>query len=214
VSGPKLVTRQAMKDFEAEGIKVLNSPHGNKNLFHLAKRYPQLLQELLGRVQKAGDLERSLWGHMITQLPLHEFSYSVSDRTPHYYRKWFSLLPMVLDLFPRVEAHNSNHEPRILHDRINSLAEVIANAEHKRRFFADDDGYRRVKAIMTVVQTDKAASGTGRVKDRNEDIDFIAEHMDAIEPIVPELMRRGTSDRGIIGQILSSDARSLNDGIL
>jgi hypothetical protein len=27
-------------------------------------------------------------------------------------------------------------------------------------------------------------------------------------------MRRGTSDRGIIGQILSSDARSLNDGIL
>lgn len=214
LSGPKLVTRQAMKDLEATGMKVIESKHGNANLFLLAKRYPETLQTLLRRVQTADEPERRMWEHMITEVPTHEDGRMMSDRVLSTYRQWFSLLPMALDLFPRVEEHNRDHEPRILHARIKSLADSIAQVEHRKQRFAEDDGYLRVKAIMTVIQTDRAAGGRGSINDRDEDIDFIADNMDAIEPIVPELMRRGTTDRGIIQQILSSDTPALNNGIL
>jgi hypothetical protein len=214
---PKYVTRQAMKDLEAVGINLVESPDGNKNLFHLAKRYPKELPKIVKRVQQAGDRERAVWEYLIGNTDLHNKKRSVLDMTPRHYRMWSTLLPMAIDLFTDLESAmlNSKTPMRYYTHNIQGLAEAIETTERNQGRFADDDAFRRVAAIMIAIKVNKAGTGSGRIKDdQDADIDFINDNLDAVVPIIPQLMQRGSTERGFIEQLIASNAPSLNNGIL
>jgi hypothetical protein len=214
---PKYVTRQAMKDFEAAGINLVESPNGNKNLFHLAKRYPKELPKIVKRVQRAGDRERAVWGYLIGETDLHNGRRSVLDMTPDKYRMWFRLLPMALDLFTDLESAMSSTKIPMQYytQNIQGLAEAIDSTERRQGRFAEDDAYRRVAAVMIAIKVNKAGTGSGRLSDKQDaDIDFINDNLDAVVPIIPQLMQRGSTECGFIEQLLASNASSLNNGIL
>jgi hypothetical protein len=215
---PKYVARQAMKDFEAVGINLVETPDGNKNLFHLAKRYPKELSKLVKRVQRAGDRERAVWEHLIGQTDLHNGKRSVLDMTPRHYRMWSTLLPMAIDLFTDLEGamSSSNNPMQYYTQNIRGLAEAIESTERRQGRFADDDGFRRVAATMIVIKVNKAGTGSGQTNKEtlDTDIDFITENLKAVTPIIPQLMQRGNAERSFIEQVLASNASSLNNGIL
>ena len=208
---PKYVTRQAMKDLAAIGFKIIESPHGNKNLFYLAKRYPDLLAEVMTRVQNSKGGEREVWEHLVCNTEMHNANRSLPDHTRNEYRLWFTLLPAMVDLFSSKNGSLSNvHVIR----NISRLAETIISLERQQQRFSEDDEYHRVAAIMTVIQINRFAGGTGKVEGRDNDIDFIAEHWTAVTEVIPELIQRKSADRGIVKQILSSKAPALNSGLL
>jgi hypothetical protein len=68
---------------------------------------------------------------------------------------------------------------------------------------------------MIAIKVNKAGTGSGRIKDdQDADIDFINDNLDAVVPIIPQLMQRGSTERGFIEQLIASNAPSLNNGIL
>jgi hypothetical protein len=69
---------------------------------------------------------------------------------------------------------------------------------------------------MIAIKVNKAGTGSGRLNGdkQDADIDFINDNLDAVVPIIPQLMQRGSTERGFIEQVLASNAPSLNNGIL
>lgn len=215
---PKLVTRQAMKDFEAAGIKVLDSSYGNKNVFHLAKYYPALLTELLERTRSAEGREKEVWNHLLGNEMWFNPGRPIPDRTQENYRKWLDLLPFVTDLMwdERESGFKKQHYGRhlvFLIDRlVQSIIQVLRNGNDSYR--PEDDSYKKVKAILAVITIDKAAGGKGAINGKDEDIAFFEENLDVIEPLARDLLERGTSDRGIVQSMLTSPSSALNSGLL
>lgn len=205
-SGPKLVTRQVMKDLESKGINLFDSSWGNKNIFHLAKNFPLLLEKVVERAVNSHGRERDIWTHLLRDTMQFNAGRSVLDMTPATYRKWMELLPLGVTLF-RGESKPTNslvYEINLLADSINKSMGIKP----------EYDGYRMVKSIMIAIRVDKAAGGTGRIVDKMGDIAFIDENLEAIEPLAETLMDRGTTDREILQQLIDSEAKSLSSGIL
>lgn len=213
---PKYVVRQTLKDLKAIGFDLHDSQSGNQNLFHLAKHYPHLLAELTDRIQKSDIDERRLWKYLVGSTLLYNAGRSVSDRTPYEYRMWFTLLPAASTLFSSVRLPDPKVRDVFEIDRIKKFAQAIETIERNQGRFADDDGYLRVAAIMTVAEISKMATGSGNIdmEARSGDIDFISENWEAVTPLVPKLIEHKTTDRKFIEQLIESHSKTLNDGIL
>ena len=206
---PKVVTRETIKELDSLGLKLQGSSWGNKNIFHLAKNHPELLSTLVNRVRSSSTVDKGIWNYVLGDVMQFPTRNSTVDSAPETYRKWLAMLPLGPVLFQ----NESTTFPSALIYRISSLMDAIKTSLGSD-YDADADDYRSVKAVMTVIQVDKAAGGTGRIAERAEDIAFIRNNLGAVESSLDLIWERKSTDKEVVQQIIESASPSLSNGLL
>lgn len=199
----KLKTRESAKMLEAAGFNILNSSCGMQNLYFLVKEAPALLQRVITAMLAASE-ERDLWNHVIGNDMGYRYSRSI-DRDPRWvYEKWLVLAPIVVNLFERENVGSGQY-------RTTSIVEnLLRNAYPDVRSFTPT----KYAALIIVFWIMKETRTTMPDSDRDAAVEFIEQNLDAVTAVLPEVVRRGTVDRGIIESMFRVKSSALLEGAL
>lgn len=207
-NAPKTATRIAMRSLLDSGVDVFYSSYGSKNIQHLAKDHPELLDTLVERIGAAWSREKTVWTHLIgntIMFPTKQKHANVVDYSGHYLR-WLELLPVCIDLYP------DGSEGYSLSRSIDRLAKTAASyvSEDKAHH---GDSYREVVALMIIMQVHRTRGKLASIAPYRKDAGYIASRLIDVAPVVPELMRRGTTDHKVISELVAASP-ALADGVL
>jgi hypothetical protein len=119
-----------------------------------------------------------------------------------HYRRMIELVQLSVALLPDAPPGYRSHK----------IAERAEAAESITGVYPGDPEYVETKAWMIVQEIESlrpdAFGSTAGARA------FIAENLEKVMPLIPELLKRRTASEGVIRELLSNEASSLNDGVL
>lgn len=205
----KEATQNAMDELASNGVPVFGTKEAQSNIHHLVKTDPVLMEGILSAVRAGTDMERDVW--------THEFSFNQQspmdwrDETDYTenYRIGLLINPLastIAELQP--ETTSPVHFARSLKYYVSETAKVNGRA--------DDASW--MKAVMLITHT----VSEGNISNRNkwdfrthgDDIKFLQENWERVEPVVPLLVQRHNATRAFIETLWESLAPSLSEGLL
>jgi len=210
---PAQITIQK-KRFDASAIIFPDNNNSVSNqhvIDFLANTMPDILDKLVDAMQGDEDIAENLRTllkepYRLTQVPIEE--------TRENFERAFVIHPYTKKMMVllRLEEDGDSEWTRLVMLRLESL---VMDARQTKVI---DDNITKA-LIMTLLMEghhDDYAETTANEMwvTREDDIRYIAEHLEAVEAIVPELMRRETFARGTVEALVSTPSKSLTSGVL
>lgn len=198
-------TDEAVASLAAWGVRV----HDNTqvNLQFLSETKPELLKTLIDTIGAADDHERSIWE---TALSMSAYVPEDEEDEPRrflgHYHRFIHTIPLGVKLLPE--------ESRSTGDRaLYKIKQLSTPCERRMGWSPSQKQYREAKAAMIAVAV---AGGEYKFdwKSRMEDIFWIADHLEDVEPLIPSLLERKDTSRGFIEALMENEASALTSGLL
>lgn len=185
------------------GVTLSDTNHGIDNISHLGKAHPKLLKQLVEAVEESDERTRSVWKHTLGTpafYPDHD-----NDDTDYssYYRRFIHTTAIGTKLHPDATPDQCS---RRIRDLVRVCEQKIGWSTHQKRYY-------ETKAAMIVVAT-SANPYRFEFKGHMEDIFFIADNLEKVEPLIPEILKRRETSRGYIEALMENKAAALTDGLL
>lgn len=205
---PKKLAREAMARLMDNDIDIMRSGYQNSVLYYLASISPDLLESVVSSAAAATKDEAKVWLYYLGELP------GASKRSP----QWDVLWHKYQNLAPRIPTatylEETSPHARYRNQTVNLLALVDQAYPEKH----DDTAFMRAASIVLHLNGEnepfKMLSKTGKYSSYLNDIEYIAEHIDEVEKVIPILRKRKSSSMGVVAALLESGATSLADGML
>jgi hypothetical protein len=202
-------TRIALVELTKNGVPVIGVKEAQHNVHYLVKTDPALLEEVLQAVRSGTDMEREVWTHELSFTPKTPRDWQDDRDYTEYSRLSILINPLasaIAELQP--ETTSRVHFARSLKYYVSEVAKVNSRA--------DDAVW--MKAVMLTAQT-VSKGGVGQRNNwtfgtHGDDIKFLQENWDRVEPLVPILVQRHNASRAFIETLWESLAPSLSEGLL
>jgi hypothetical protein len=199
----KLKTRETAKMLEAAGFNILKSSSGMKNLYFLVKEAPELLQRVTDAMLAASE-DHDLWNYVIGNDTGYRFS-ATDIRDPRWmYEKWLVLAPIGHTLMPNEKTGTG------LFRTISVIEHLLRNAYPDVRAI-NPVRYAALIIIFRIMKDERIAMSDD---DRETLTDFMEQNLDSVVAVLPEFVRRGTLDRGVIESLFRVQSSALLEGAL
>lgn len=193
------------------GSLTITSGRSVTNLRALAAASPEALTEVVNHIESAGSVERDVWYFMFTRgryAPEYESWVTREDlEGGALYRRCMVTYPLAA----RIAVHDTAFAPSSVVGSSVDVAEEMVEGD-----FGVDNANLRAAVIvstMNTVNSNASDSPTDRTRQAVSDTQFIAEHIDAVERLLDELIERRTTDPEIIKLLLASEP-ALAEGTL
>jgi hypothetical protein len=209
VSAPS--TEQALAALSDLGVDIADSDYGKGNIAYLSTECPRVLNHLLEAVEQADPEDLPVWASRLGGKVMHDEyadqhdddeEYEPTDYRGSYYRL-IKTIPLGRKLFPNDDPNASRRK----------VEQVISTCETKMGWRPIQKNYTEVQAAMIAVAASKAIYSF-EFKGRMEDIFWMADNLDQVETVLPEILERGDSSRGYIEALLENKSSALAQGVL
>lgn len=220
-TGPDLKTQKAQRALLVEktrvmlielmrvGVDVMGETQAQHNVHHLIKTDSGLAQEIITYLATATDAERDIWKHELSFD--HRTPADWRDETDYMqtYRHSMGLNPTAVLL---AEPQPYNTHP------MHFARSLVHDATDAARSHGRIGDMAWMKAVMLVSETYAKAHDMHRRKvdlsSLKDDVDFVQDNWEAVQPLIPELIRRNNASRDFITTLMTSAAVSLSEGML
>jgi hypothetical protein len=202
-------TRIVLVELTKNGVPVIGVTEAQHNVHYLVKADPALVEEVLQAVRSGTDMEREIWTHELSFTPQTPKDWQDDRDYTEFYRVSILINPLasaIAEVQP--ETTSKVHFARSLKHYVTEVAKVNGHT----------DDALWMKAVMLTAQT----VSKGSVGQRNnwnfdthgDDIKFLQENWDRVEPLIPILVQRHNASRAFIETLWESLAPSLSEGLL
>lgn len=181
------------------------------NLRALAKASPEVLEELMDRIESAGEIERGVWfftlvrGHFDPEAKSYYGEPPVDLEGGALYRRHMMVYPVA----SRIAALEKTFAPSsIVGISFDKAAEFI-NYDYGK----DNANLRAAAIVFTMQQVNANGDDAPPSREDTEsaDIKYIAENIDAVERVLDAIIARRTTDSDVIKSLISAHS-ALSDG--
>lgn len=202
----KAAVRVAYLRLEKAGVKLRQQRGGYPALFGMAKNAPELLETIIRTVKKSKANEKHLWRDVLSSM---FFTPPSAADAEYVFGRHFHIIPIAAK---KMNRHS------YLRDALRETTNVF-NQIRDARPDATENLTLLYEAALLNQSINPPIHYMNRVmkivtKDNIEDIVFIAEHLDEVERIIPELKKREVRDRHMMAALLDVEATALLDGAL
>jgi hypothetical protein len=191
------------------------------NLAYLANSNMELFHEVVSHISRCDESEQAMWNELMTNRSLHEFDFMLklhrergtSPRSYDYvYREGLAMYPLATRLHPIDEFQSGKMY-------VNDIQRHVKEASSMTPKGMDSKDPSTVKAVMIQTRVEVLKQGGNRgqgisLKGLTPNITYLTENMEAVEPLVDELMRLRSTDRGLIEGLLAVRTPALREGVL
>lgn len=202
-------TRVALVKLTQNGVPVIGVTEAQHNVHYLVKTDPALVEEIIRAVRSGTDMEREVWTHELSFNPQTPSDWQDETDYTENYRISILTNPLasaIAELQP--ETTSKVHFARSLKYRVSEVAKVNNRT---------DDALWMNAVMLTAHAVSKGELGQRYKWDfrtHGDDIKFIQENWERVEPIVPLLVQRHDASRAFIETLWESLAPSLSEGLL
>lgn len=224
----KLLVRRALNELAEAGIELRESGSGNRALFALAKARPGRVPLLVQHIKSSSPEEKALW-----KIVLRDYWDNILPSPAHGiatdgYETLMTLIPYVASrVIIRTPTTPRNHDNAgSVLGKVRSTMHYVGDALNPR--VTDIDTLALFKAAEIVLYIKEELKRTGprfvrtsksyleeQINKTNiDDVLFIARDVDAVQLIVPELIKRRTHDKGMVEALLRTPKTVLLEGVL
>lgn len=198
----KQLTRDLVNEMRQLGMSISEETTGRRALYTILSNDAELMNRIMKRIRDASPLERSVWDAHFTR-NISPFEATKNWDKDHIdYDRLLSNMKL-LPLF--VERGETPSET------LSSLLKKTRIMEQISDIPVGDENYTKVQASLIIGCIDPFPVS---LRGRDEDIEFIADNIDAVIPLIPLLKDRQSTDRGLIAALLTNDTPVLNEGVL
>lgn len=224
----KLLVRRALIELEEVGIVLRDKGYGNKVLFRIFKDNPERAQSLIAHIKASSSEEQALWHHVLKDSWDGFVSAPARGTTVDGLDTLVAILPYV----SRDAILRTTKTPR----NVDNTASLLSSARSTMRYIEQALGskttdcdplslLRAARIVMNIhekittaaphwARTQKTYMDTQVNKKNIEDVLYIARDVDAVLPIIPELIKRKTHDKGMVEALIRTPNTVLLEGVL
>lgn len=196
---------KALTRFREVGLYLMSSGTAQANVAHLMNQHPDLMNELLEHLGTASNAERDVWEYQLAEKAWFPTQWNDEEMDQSSgYVDGMNLYPVAsLIAEELMDKQLPKRHAAALANRVASEAE----AQGKR------GDYEWMNAVMLI---GGSSSGVVRMNfnDRNDDIEFLVENRELIEPHLKSLLKRQTWDKDFVSDVINNEAPAMTDGVL
>jgi hypothetical protein len=204
------VAERAIKEFESMVPEFLPVTL-HENFRYLSEHHPKMLNRIMDEVRVATEAEANVWKFVLNEaidyknIPSGDEEY---EKEEYLHMQMSSLkthienVPLAVQLFPDDSPHMQG---------VNAYR-LATRAYQVTRWGPSSGKYVETQAVMILGRTSDYKMD--RIGGHGDDIWFIADNMEKVLPLLPELMKRQQTSKGLIESLLSVDSPALLDGAL
>jgi hypothetical protein len=209
----KIATRKAVKSLSDAGVIVRQGPKGYPGIFGMVKHSPELVEETIRVARKSGKIGKAVWSELLTGY----FAAPDAEYAAKIHALNLQVASLAAEKIP-TKTYPANL-PSVARSAISTVNGTIRDIRYLRPDITDFASMARAYEIYADIQKLKTGPMYNRKHPRvnRENIDeiaFIAENLEGVRSILPELKKRKSTDSGIIAEMLDSGTKPLLDGIL
>lgn len=206
-----MLAERAVAALEGFGVDLADTHHQGRNLEFAAKYEPKIIDKIVAAVAEAEDDEtREEWRRLLgdetweTPEPFRDSDEEASFISEgfHRYRQMVENTGLSMKLFPDASFGLREYKMRGLAQR----------AEGIMGWMPGDKKYVETQAVMILGTISDYKMN--RIAGHGDDIFFIADNMEKIKKVLPELMKRKPVDRGLIELLIKNESSVLTEGVL
>lgn len=192
----------ALIEFALLGLSATGGGLIEENIAHLAMYQPALKADVLASIESLSDDRRYLWSNT-----LNIYSFASSDSRDltsieKSLRNWMRIIDFTEVLYPLDEDCYTETD---ISNTIYSVGNLASRGED----------YRVLIALMLMRRDGQFKySGKGMDQDRADEVRFIVDNIEAILPLVPELMERRDASWQMMQTLLRAESVPLRGGLL
>lgn len=167
-----------------------------RGLRHINRHDSSLFTEVVNSYLASSDAERSVWRNVI------DTSHRPQPVDELTYRRAIGLIPLSVELFPNAPPGFRAHRILIYGEQ----AEEITGSS------PGEPDYDNAKAWVIIREVESLDPMD--FKNRSEEVAFIGANLEAVMPLIPELIKRKTASSGVIRELLDAKVPAVRDGVL
>jgi len=196
-------TEEALRDLSELGIDLPGSSFGVDNIAYLAG-YPKVLHAVIESIKESDeDTKKDIWAFKLGEQSMHpDYEGDNHDYRSNYWRM-IKTIPFGKALFPDMDAN----------DRRRHLDRVVGLSERGMGWWPAAKKYTEVQAAMIAIVASGKFSNF-EFKGRMSDIFYMADNLEKVIPLIPEILKRGDSSREYVEALINNEAKALSDGVL
>lgn len=210
----KILTKETVLKLQAADIPISQLQQGYPSIYSLAKHSPKLLQRVVSTVRRSSGYKKGLWRYILSYRAVA----SDSESAERMFRDYFLMVTMAAEKYKDRGPMSALNETGDAVREIRALRPDIGNEKLLAIFRASyvhaSIGKPRSTSVRTYLSSKYDRKSKRFTAENIDDIEYIAEHYEAVQRILPELKKRRVNDRDMISTILESDTPALIDGIL
>lgn len=209
----KIATRKAVKRLSDAGVIIRQGPKGYPEVFGTVKHSPETMEEIIRVAKKSGKIGKAVWGELLTGY----FAAPDAEYVAKIHALNLQVASLAAEKIPK-KTYPANL-PSVARSAISTVNGTIRDIRYLRPDTTDFVSMARAYEIYADIQKLKTGPMYNRKhprvsRENIDDIAFIAENLEGVKLILPELKKRKDTDRGIIAEMLNSGTTPLLDGIL
>jgi hypothetical protein len=197
-----------MARLKTNDIDIMKSGYQNSVLYYLASVSPDLMENVVSSAVASTKDEAKVWLYYLGELP------GPPKRSPQWDVLWHKYQSLAQRIPTATYLEETSPHSRYRNQTVNLLSLVDQAYPEKH----DDPAFMRAASIVLHINGEnepfKMLSKTGKYKTYVTDIEYIAEHIDEVEKIIPILRQRKSTSMGVVAALLESGSTSLADGML
>jgi hypothetical protein len=205
---PKHAAREAMARLKTNDIDIMRSGYQNSVLYYLASVSPDLIESVVSSAVASTKDEAKVWLYYLGELP------GPPKRSPQWDVLWRKYQNLAQRIPTATYLEETSPHSRYRNQTVNLLSLVDQAYPEKH----DDPEFMRAASIVLHINGEnepfRMLSKTGNYKAYFTDIEYIAEHIDEVEKVIPILRQRKSTSMGVVAALLESGSTSLADGML
>lgn len=188
-------TREYINEMRSLGLELPEETNGRRAVYNLLSNDPKLMDRVMDSIRSCDKEGRDMWA-----LHFEQASSPTSNWKDD--KLGYEHLVVNMKLLPALKEAKGN--PVSLQRRFRSMEMML-------KIPFGHEKYSQVQAGLIIADIDPFPVS---LNGREEDIEFIAEHIDDVLHLVPVLRERQSTDRHLITELLANKTPSLTEGVL
>jgi hypothetical protein len=197
-----------MARLKANDIDIMRSGYQNSVLYYLASVSPDLMESVVSSAVTATKDEAKVWLYYLGELP------GPPKRSPQWDILWHKYQNLAQRIPTATYLEETSPHARYRNQTMNLLSLVDQAYPEKH----DDPAFMRAASIVLHINGEnepfRMLSKTGDYRSYIPEIEYIAEHIDEVEKVIPILRKRKSTSMGVVVALLESGSASLAEGML
>jgi hypothetical protein len=207
----KIETRMAIQRFKDAGVEIRQTGRGFPGVFSLVKHAPELLEEIIEAASASDGRGKCVWGELLSS----HYTAMNAESTVYVFTLDLQIALLAAETMrikPSYQATDALVPVRSVMAVIRQVRDVRPETKYFTSIVPAYELYAGLQGRIYGSFIDRRQNRINR--DTIDDIEFIAENLDAVKAIYPALVKRKTTDRGIIAEMIKSGNKPMLDGIL
>jgi hypothetical protein len=167
-----------------------------RGLRHINRHDPSLFTEVVNNYLASSDAERSVWRNVI------DTSHQPQPVDEAKYWRAIEMMPLSVVLFPDAPPGFRAHKILIYGEE----AEEVTGSS------PGEPDYDNAKAWVIIREVEKIDAMD--FENRSDEVAFIGANLEAVMPLIPELIKRKTASSGVVRELLDAEVPAIRDGVL